>query len=60
MTTFAAGLTAFVLAVDGVRRREFARVVGRFEVGELVLGPLAEIAAVHQEQCAAFTNLSRR
>jgi hypothetical protein len=38
--------------LDGVKRREFARIVGRFEVGELVFGLLAEIAAVHQEQDA--------
>ena len=38
--------------LDGVERRELARVVGRLEVGELVLGLLAEIAAIHQEEDA--------
>ena len=38
--------------LDGVERRELARVVRRREVGELVLGLLAEVAAVHEEQDA--------
>ena len=53
MTTLAAGLIEFGLEpLDGVERRELARIVGRLEVGELVLGLLAEIAAIHQEQDA--------
>ena len=38
--------------LDGVERRELARIVGRLEVGELVLGLLAEIAAIHEEEDA--------
>ena len=38
--------------LNGVKRRELPRVVGRREIGELVLGLLAEIAAVHQEEDA--------
>ena len=38
--------------LNGVERRKLPRVVGRLEVGELVLGLFAEIAAVHQEEDA--------
>ncbi len=45
-----------VRLIDRVERRELARVVGRREVRELILGLLAEVAAIHQKQdalCAA-------